>query len=119
MPITNARYALNAVNARWGSLYDSLYGTNTLGELPKTKLYDEERGKQVVKYAKLHLDNFAPLISQSWENIINIDLNEKNLKFFIFKKNFTTLKEPDQIKGFKKNENNRINELVLVKTIAL
>ena len=115
VPITNARYALNAVNARWGSLYDSLYGTNTLGELPKTKLYDEERGKQVVKYAKLHLDNFAPLISQSWENIINIELDEKNLKFFIDKKNFTTLKEPDQIKGFKKYENKKINELVLVK----
>ena len=115
VPITNARYALNAVNARWGSLYDSLYGTNILGELPKAKLYDEERGKQVVKYAKLHLDNFAPLISQSWENIINIELDEKNLKFFIDKKNFTTLKEPDQIKGFKKYENKKINELVLVK----
>ena len=45
-PITNARFALNAVNARWGSFYDALYGTDAMGDMPKGNSYDSERGSE-------------------------------------------------------------------------
>ena len=61
VPITNARFALNAVNARWGSFYDALYGTDVLGDLPEGNSYNSERGARVVAFAKSHLDKFAPL----------------------------------------------------------
>ena len=72
VPITNARYALNAVNARWGSLYDALYGTNILGPIPKNSKYNKKRGDKVIDYSRNHLDNFAPLKKSSWKNIIKI-----------------------------------------------
>ena len=61
VPITNARYALNAANARWGSLYDALYGTDLMGSLPKKGPYDESRGAEVIKYARDYLDKEFPL----------------------------------------------------------
>ena len=65
VPVTNARYAINAVNARWGSLYDALYGTDVLGDLPPAGPYSEERGARVIAYARQLLDDCVPLESGS------------------------------------------------------
>jgi malate synthase len=63
VPITNARYAINAANARWGSLYDALYGTDALGDAPPPGPYDPTRGARVVAWVRSFLDDVTPLAS--------------------------------------------------------
>ena len=83
VPIDNARYAINAANARWGSLYDALYGTDVIPETngaTKNNSYNPERGKKVIEYAKDFLDKNFPLGNNSWKNISKITIGNLNLK---------------------------------------
>ena len=98
VPVDNARYALNAANALWGSLYDALYGTDVIpGKIDK--VYDESRGQKVIKYTRDFLDNVSPLDSGSWKEITKIKIDKNNLCLLINDKE-QTLKNKNQFIGF-------------------
>ena len=83
VPVKNARFALNAANARWGSLYDALYGTDIIskeGKLTPTKEYNKTRGEAVVTYAKEHLDLVAPLSVGSHKDAVEYKIVNNKLQ---------------------------------------
>ena len=80
VPIMNARYTLNAANARWVSLYDSLYGTNIIeSEEGGSERYDPNRGQEVIKYVREFFDKCIPIQGTSWKNIAALKIVNKEL----------------------------------------
>ncbi len=82
VPVMNARYAINAANARWGSLYDALYGTDALGSLPSKGSYDRRRGGRVVTWSKTHLTGVVPLAAPgtSWAHAEQVWVEDGELR---------------------------------------
>ncbi len=110
VPITNARFALNAANARWGSLFDGLYGTDALGDFPKKGGFDAERGGRVVAWAKGHLDKAVPLAGCNWAEVTGINL-DNDVLIFTDKSGDTGLADPSQFMGYSED----LSELVFKK----
>ena len=81
VPIMNKRYTLNAANARWMSLYDSLYGTDVIeqSEDSVSERYDPQRGQEVIKYVRDFLDRHIPIDNTSWKNISNLKIEDGKL----------------------------------------
>ena len=106
VPVDNARYALNAANARWGSLYDALYGTDVIsGE--KENEFNKERAKKVISYVRKFLDEIAPIDQLSWSEISELKVKDKNL-IFLDGEDSKYLKNKDQFvayNGEKENPN--------------
>jgi len=109
VPVMNARYALNAANARWGSLYNALYGTDVIPETDganRGNKYNPKRGEKVNNYARNVLDANDPLQNGSWNDISEIPKVENgqlNLK----------LKNPKQFVGYVKKSNHLFSLLLI------
>ena len=110
VPVDNARYALNAANARWGSLYDALYGTDVIAG-NRSKEFDEDRAKKVISYVRNFLDEAAPISDASWKEITEIKIKDKDLVFFSDKKE-KYLKDKKQFIGFN-GEKNKPNSILI------
>ena len=107
VPIMNARYALNAANARWMSLYDSLYGTDVIEESEDStsQRYDPERGELVIKYGREFLDKYFPLNDFSWKKITGTAIQDGELK--VLKGiDITTLRETNKFIGHRGEADN-------------
>ncbi|MGJ8535047.1 MAG: malate synthase G [Alphaproteobacteria bacterium] len=98
VPVMNARYALNAANARWGSLYDALYGTDAMGDLPSSKGYDAERGVRVIAWARTFLNDAVPL-EGDWTDATGLSIKDGKLSVATIAGDIG-LKSSDQLVGF-------------------
>ena len=114
VPITNARYTINAVNARWGSLYDAVYGSDVLGDTPNSSTYSPERGVRVVAFSKAHLDKFAPLVDCTWSQISKILIVDNLLSLSSGDKKVELL-DQSQFVGYRSNSSGVLTEFVLIK----
>lgn len=101
VPVNNARYALNAANARWGSLYDALYGTDAIAQQAmSTAPYDAQRGAKVVQYVRTFLDQHFPLTQGSHREAQSYQLSEPGLEIELSDGTVTTLKNPNSFVGY-------------------
>jgi malate synthase len=103
VPVKNARFALNAANARWGSLYDALYGTDVISkedELAITSEYNTKRGDAVVSYAKEFLDEAISLSEGSYKDVTSFEIIGNSLVISLDSGEKTTLKDEDKFLGF-------------------
>ena len=103
VPILNARFALNAANARWGSLYDALYGTDVISEsggADKGKGYNTVRGDKVIAYVRRFLDDVVPLSSGSYNAVTRFMVSEDQLEVALADGDVTGLADPAQFAGY-------------------
>ena len=107
VPIMNARYALNAANARWGSLYDAMYGTDAIGDLPLSTIYNAARGKRVIAWTKDYLDRVVPLAQGSHAKVDRYKIINDELA--------PALAYPEQYVGMNQNDKGELTEIFLQK----
>ena len=103
VPILNARFALNAANARWGSLYDALYGTDVISEADgaeKGTSYNTVRGDQVIAYARRFLDDTVPLVDASYRDVARFVVADGALEVVLGNDDVTGLADPAQFAGY-------------------
>ncbi|MCB1615410.1 MAG: malate synthase G [Pseudomonadales bacterium] len=104
VPVKNARYALNASNARWGSLYDALYGTDVISDddgAAKGAGYNPVRGARVIAYGRQFLDQMAPLQEGSHADATEYCINEASLHIKLKNGDTTQLRQPEKFAGYK------------------
>ena len=104
VPISNARYALNAANARWGSLYDALYGTDAIGSEKLDNRYNPVRGGKVISYCRDFLDEIFPLKNGSWKKVNTLKIQNHKLVLKVDSK-IIQLKNNKQYKGYRSHKN--------------
>ena len=103
VPVMNARYALNAANARWGSMYDALYGTDVISEengAEKGKSYNSQRGQHVVNYCREFLDKYFPLEKGSHKDTVSYVINDNSLQVTLSNDEKTILKDDSKFVGY-------------------
>ena len=108
VPVMNARFALNAANARWGSLYDALYGTDVISEddgAEKVGGYNPVRGDKVIDFAKNFLDETIPLEQGSFNDVLGFEFVDGNIQALLPDLGQVSLKNPSQYIGYKDNGN--------------
>ena len=108
VPIDNARYALNAANARWGSLYDALYGTDAISDengCEKLKSYNPKRGKKVIDSGRDFLNQIAPLDKGNWKDVSGFLIENGNLTIHLSDQSKTQLKNKEKFIGYVGDKN--------------
>ena len=103
VPVMNARFALNAANARWGSLYDALYGTDVISEdndATREGGYNPVRGDKVIAFAKNFLDETIPLEEGSYKDVLGFDFTDGNIYALLAGGVKTQLKDPKKYVGY-------------------
>jgi malate synthase len=109
VPVMNARFSLNAANARWGSLYDALYGTNVISEeqgAEKGGAYNSIRGDKVIEFSKNFLNEMAPLSQGRYQDIVSFKINSGSLEITLSDQSIVSLKDKNKFVGYLGDENN-------------
>ncbi len=104
VPVNNARYALNAANARWGSLYDALYGTDVIaaeGAEAKSDEYNPRRGALVIAYVRNFLDDYFPLREGSHRDALGYRLGARGLEVLLPRASTSSLRSDDALVGYR------------------
>jgi len=120
VPVDNARYALNAANARWGSLYDALYGTdaiNDAGGAERKGSYNPIRGQKVITFARDFLDQAAPLVQSSHHESVHYGVSDRRLVITLSNGETTFLKDESKFIGYKGSQEEP--EAILLKNNGL
>ena len=109
VPVMNARFSLNAANARWGSLYDALYGTDMIsddGGADRGGAYNPIRGDKVIDFSKNFLNDYLPLAEGKYQDVVSFQISNGSLEISLSDQSKTSLKNDSAFVGFKGDETN-------------
>ena len=109
VPVMNARFSLNAANARWGSLYDALYGTDMISEddgADRGGAYNPVRGDKVIDFSKNFLNDYLPLTEGKYQDVVSFQISNGDLEISLSDQSKTSLKNDSAFVGFKGDESN-------------